>query len=187
MLASITVGAWSAVKILAEDLWISAVNARPASLGVNVFRPDNYIDFATLRQFGYEVKQRLGDLARKQDPGAFHSLANIRDAYAAAFRAPAGEIEARPPQELADLFTKYDRPLHILELLSDLLTHRGGTVDARFLASIKPFDLAEFTNLKPEQLLSLNGETVARLAGPAIEFGVQLIGFVDRWVQQNKA
>lgn len=186
LLASVLISAWTAFETLAGDLWVAAVNARPDSLGENVFGTNATIDFGLLREFDYQIEGRLGDAARKKDHGKFNSLDSIKEAYLLAFRAPPGDAKAKSSPNLVQLFNTYFRPLRVLELLRNLLAHQGGKVDAIFLAKIKPFDY-DLAKLEADKPIPLQGNMVIQGVGPVIEFGTKLIEFVDSWMKQIKS
>ncbi len=180
MLASMVIDAHAAVQILSEQLWVAAVNARPDSLGRNVFSAEHVIDMTTLRALGLSVGHRLGDVAILQDPAAFRDLAATEDAYGQAFRAAPGEAGA----QVGELFGQYRERLKLVELLAIVLTRRGGTMDETLIGAAGAID-SRLATLKASTLLPLDGESVASWIGPVIDFSVKLSAFVDGWLRRH--
>jgi hypothetical protein len=191
--------AWTAFETLASDLWEAAVNHHPAVLArlegarnriskqAGSFKRDKmelgYLpdkeefeprlkDFDRVTLGTYDASELMGTLLRENFK--FQTLAGLRQAYSKAF--PDSGCEE------IDLVLA-DHALDKLNLVRNLLLHKAGIVDDRFLkgADSIPWDILA----DEEKPLPLNGGDVRDLINPAIQCGEKLVLAVDKWMQSR--
>lgn len=124
---STTTQAWIGFESAAKNIWVSALNARPLTLGQPTFNllPDDSkesevssktIQVGLAAKFGFDLRTHLGTiLSERYD---FTSVGGIKKAYKTAF------------QSIDTLNKNLDNPvLFKLEQTRNLLVHRAGIID----------------------------------------------------------
>jgi len=173
-LASQLLNAWTAFEVLSGDLWVAALNENPAKL-VQPFiqaaekNPEKTIPISAIQKVGYDLAHSMGTILRETGRANFISLSSTRRVYEKTFG------ETFPP-----IFK--DENLRILELVRNLLAHRAGEIDERFLNEIAPLK-HPFENLQLRQTLQLDGMIVRDLSLAAITRGRELAIYVDNCLQ----
>ncbi|MBL8372842.1 MAG: hypothetical protein JNK28_15760 [Burkholderiaceae bacterium] len=179
-------------EVLASDLWEVAVNLFPYPLatlsGVSpvkakrrlaAFVDDGaasptqgkFIRMDYLQAHGFDLSHRMGTVLRERFN--FQVLDGIRDAYYSAF-----------PNESADVRTAIGADaLTALAATRNLLVHRSGFVDRRFLEEQARSELLQqlFPAPTPQALLPMSGLAVHNLVQPTIQLGADLLAAIDRF------
>lgn len=227
LFGSILVTSWMTFEMLATDLWIAAVNARPKTLAWNVVippttakkvpntherkKPDSIqqkvnsgakkkggelkdapqfkqqaptISFDSLAGHGFNISEEVGQFLKDDRRVNFDSLRGIRIAYYDAFRTP-GDDSQRTSQPLVDLFEKHFDDLKSLEAIRNLIAHRGGTVDPKFLAEVEEHD-KQLAQLPEKEPLEADGDFVLKYMKAVDSACVELFGFVDNWLAKRR-
>ncbi|MBK7767796.1 MAG: hypothetical protein IPI44_18105, partial [Sulfuritalea sp.] len=190
MLRGIVVGAWTTFEVLASDLWETAVNLFPHPLarlsGVSPAKTKRRLAAFTdegmtspaqgksirmdyLQAHGYDLSSRMGTVLRERFN--FQVVDGIRDAYYSAF-----EDE---PSKVRSLIASDE--LSALATVRNLLVHRSGSVDQRFLDEHARNSILQHLFPSPilRDLLPMSGLTVHNLVQPTIQLGTNLIVAVD--------
>jgi hypothetical protein len=197
--AMITTG-WTTFEVLATDLWEAALNYHPRHLS-DLSGKRNRISgkAGSIGREKEEAKQELKQEAvsapgllnvmRRVTRGtfnagnlmgtilkenfAFHKLSGIRLAYSAAFSKKSEAID------IALSKISLDR----LNLARNLLLHKSGIVDQKFLKGAKELNWA--AEAEDGKTLRLDGEIVIELFRPVFQCGMDLILAVDEWVSEK--
>lgn len=174
MLSAQIIGAYTAFETLAKDLWIAAVNGRPAKLGsrVEVVRSQQ-IPLTQLQQYDFNLKQHMGDLLEGDGKGKvrFDSIDSIRESYAAAFAESAFVKVLNKPE------------LFGLSEVRNLLVHRSGIADRKFVSRMK--SNSDWSHTPAGTILPLNGALAAKLTTTAVQCSIELARGVDCWLVAN--
>jgi hypothetical protein len=166
-LAAQVTGIWTAFETLAKDVWLTAVNTKPATLGPKITQA---IPVKKLQKFQYDLRGHMGELLA--DEFRFDSLKNLNQAYQAIFN---GE-----PEILA-VFS--DAGLNNASRVRNCVVHDAGKAANNFAKSMtgKPWEA-----VKDGELLPLDGDNVSVLAGSMVACGNSLIKLVDAWIAKAK-
>lgn len=179
LLAFTSVAIWTAVESLAKDLWISCVNLRLDPLAKNALRVQGSstgeggsksVRAEWLAKYGFDLRDRMGTLlVEDENKFQFDSPKLIRRSYVAAFgQSPESE----------KLWQELSRDLGLLNLTRNLVAHRAGIVDQRFVDQTQ-------TALPVGEYVPLNAETVADFLTVATQAACELLAFVDTWFATN--
>jgi hypothetical protein len=203
LLAAMLVGSWTAFEALATDLWVTAVNQRPMSLGVGALRApkrersssagketaetDKYtpMNLDILRQYRFNLGDCLGTMIKQKRKFDFNSLDGIQHAYCEAFSFTDKKGTRRaPPGEVKKWFSGTDHDqLMILESLRHVLVHQGGRVDRAFLDRVGG-KCQTFSTLREGERIELNGVMTRDFTAVAVRRGIVLITGVDEWLKK---
>jgi hypothetical protein len=166
---------WTALEYLASDLWITAVNKRPKTLGQRAIgqisnSPDGVelsahaISFRILAERDFDLRSCLGTVLKPAFD--FTRVEGIQRAYRC-------------------LFGKDDVTLCLggdtlkeLQIHRNLLVHKAGIVDAPFKAVVK-------TPVKIGERMLYDGPEACRLADTAIQSAARLATLVGEWLTNN--
>jgi hypothetical protein len=193
MLTSQLVGIWTAFETLAVDLWKASLNAHPKTLshlqgtqkriqrnckgkdvdGVSS-EPDKSLKLHAIHRLTEgtcDIRNAMGTLLQPLFP--FQRLEGIRAAYSAAFSKKSEKVDGALSHECLD----------VLCHIRNLIVHRAGIVDARFVSDTLQYDAAP--KVAAGHSLEVTGSVVVELANPVIECGVELISAVLDWLQEN--
>jgi hypothetical protein len=165
---SVLLGTWTAYEALAHDLWVSAVNARPAALGGK----------AQIAKKGRQRRKAARPI-RADDVGSqyeqkfsFNSLYGLAQAYEALF----GDL-------MSSIF--FLPELVGLELMRNVIIHRASLLDdwfwdekVRRRAKIPP-------NQRRNDRLRVDARDVANYMKATIQAGRSLVEYVDNWLTKN--
>jgi len=196
-LHGIVVGAWTTFEVLASDLWETAVNLFPYPLatlsGVSpaktkrrlaAFTEDGVASSAQgksirmdyLQAHGFDLSRRMGAVLRERFN--FQVLDGIRDAYYAAFADEPSNVRALIASDA----------LSALATVRNLLVHRSGSVDQRFLDEHARNKLLQqlFPSPTLQDLLPMSGLAVHNLVQPTIQLGADLIIAIDRYAPHQR-
>jgi hypothetical protein len=178
LLSSFLIGSWSAYETMAGDLWEAALNAHPEGLvelnGERGKKKPSQVPLSQLLKYRFDIRGKMGSILR--DQFVFGSLAEIRNAYLAAF-------DKRSARLVETAIS--DDSLDALHIVRNLLVHRAGVVDEEYLKlfiSFKNIPIAEI-----DERIVLDGEAVVGLVNPVVQKGLSLIRAVDTWLQWKPA
>jgi len=178
-MASQIIATWTAFEALAKDLWEAALNAKPAILAKLVGRGQSKpkagddpkrIRLDWLYRHDFDLSSHMGTIFIEENRYGFDSMDGLRDAYRDAFSLHGETVVKIVSNEMLDACNS----------IRNVLVHNGGIVDARYLkrsAHLPPQAVGELG--KPIQI---DGELVARINGPVIKAGHDLIIAVDNWL-----
>lgn len=118
--------AWSALEVLASDLFVRLLNAKPCLAGVlfreertrQLFRAKDLGD--ALEEHGYDLSGRMGQVLLQQS--RLDTLGKIKDVYGVLFGDSAALMTALGQPELWRFYK-----------VRNVIVHRGGVVDEQFL------------------------------------------------------
>jgi hypothetical protein len=196
--AMVTTG-WTTFEVLATDLWEAALNYHPrhlsdlsgkrkrisgkaGSLGREkeeakqeereaVSPPDLLNVMRRVTRGTYNAGELMGTILKENF--AFHKLSGVRLAYSAAFSKKSDEVDTA----LSNI------SLDKLNLVRNLLLHKSGIVDQKFLTGTK--ELNWTVEAEDRKTLRLDGEIVRELFSPVFQCGMDLILAVDGWVSEK--
>jgi hypothetical protein len=204
-MASLILGAWTAIETLAGDLWEAAVNAQPARLAeltgtekrigklvgekagvgdADISHGDEP-DLATegkhvsLRDIGMLTRGSY-DLSHKMGTllkgrFKFTTLRGIREAYSSAF----SENEKKARTAGIDNALR-DKGLDALNAVRNLIVHKAGIADAEYEQKAKNTPPAP--QLKEKDKLELDGNICRRLIDSGVRSSIELVKAVDSWL-----
>jgi hypothetical protein len=204
LLSAMLTGTWTAFETLAGDLWETALNLHPkglANLDGSASRitgkakdrrrrsrhiietggggDDSKIKKQIeLRKFSeatdgtFNLGTQMGSYHRTHSNVAFDSLWAIRAAYSCAFNKRRTAVD--------DALS--DPSLDVLSLVRNVLVHRSGVVDDKYLLAVRNVRNAPRAALNAP--LSFNGDRVAKLIKPVIATSLKLISAVDAEVMR---
>jgi len=202
-LSSMVVGTWTAFETFAGDLWVAVLNEHPAELallagtekriarraGTRNEEPESesgdskgsekLVSLQWLHDItrgDYDLSRRMGDVLKIRF--TWSVLAEIRRAYSLAFhekidRSVVGTID----EALAD------EALDGLNIVRNLLVHRGGIADARYVKNSKR--IGAIPRLEEQQPLRLDGEIVKSLVDPVVACCLKLLATLDGWLSDE--
>src|SRR5262249_32108698 len=158
LLSSSTSTAWTAFECLATDLWVAALDSRPATLAQRALKSlpsDDQSDGISgkgiavwqLAKYGFDLRGCMGRVLKPKFD--LTSLSNIKKAYFSAFE-KSKQIDA--------LFTAQD--LNLLEASRHVIVHRAGIVDGEFEGRTKAMGIS----WSVDAALPIDGKFVSRLA-----------------------
>jgi hypothetical protein len=183
LLSSATSGAWTAFECVATDAWVAAVNARPMQLWKKAWDAPGAegqaegldgksVPVGLPAKYGFDLRGHLGDLLKTRFD--FTSVSGIEKAY----RDTLGVSEAM--KRSLDSVT-----LRGLEVIRNVVVHRGGVVDQAFKDRVRKFEAQEGVEYAVGSPLPLDGRVVSKLVAAALEAGCDLLRFVDDWLADN--
>lgn len=178
MLNSMISNIWTAFEAFATDLWIEAVNLRPMTLGANAIAAPKHSDRNKPQKPKSDKASILADakigteIYRKRKFN-FGRLRGIRYAYEVTFGETMYKV-FRPKDTLG------------LELLRNLIVHKGGIVDQIFLDAVKDWGAIIPKEQEVKKPLRLNGEDVGAIVENAIQISANLLCFVDKSVGSGR-
>lgn len=170
-------------EVLVKDLWIKAANLRPRKIAMKAAKetkgprgPEGgkSIPISFLERNDFDLSAVMGDVLVESEKFEFDSLNAIKKSYVCAF-----------DESSMQLFfddQSYTQ-LRWLESLRNLLAHRAGKVDQRFLDEMQGHQL--FGTLPLNTDVPISGVTVSTFANWVIACCIGLIEFVDKWLIAN--
>ena len=170
------VNSWTAFETLAGDLWEAALNSHPHGLsdlkGKNV-QGEKTVQIGLLQKYSFDVSKAMGALLKEKRP--FDRLEDIRENYELAFYTDVAKISEALSNDLLDT----------LSSVRNLLVHRGGVVDERYLRRTKNLQLAPQAVIG--ERIKLDGDIVERLSLAMQLLGASLLHAVDEWLVAHPA
>lgn len=186
LLKTVLIQTWTAFEVLSEELWEGVLNEHPHRLAglegksgeSNEQRQNNplqkHVVLHELHKHGYDLSKVMGTILKGQFN--FTVLASIRRAYFAAFTKSRGDIEEAILHQSLDA----------LSAVRNLLVHRAGIIDQKFLAdsngiaSLEP--LRKFGLRNPAEF---TGDVVRDVVKPVLETSTRLVVSVDAWLTKH--
>ena len=181
-MASQVIATWTAFEAMAGDLWEVALNVKPAILaklsGRNQSKAKSgddprRIKLDYLHRYNFDLSAHMGSIFVEDKRYSFDRLDGIRDAYLDAFSVDG--------EQIAKIIS--DQALEVGSLIRNNLVHNGGIIDAAYLkrASVLP---PEALGALGEPIL-IDGDLVAKVNGPLIKVGHDLVVAVDDWLASH--
>jgi hypothetical protein len=212
ILIAVVIGAWTAFEVLATDLWITEVNARPMTLGVTALvgtrwsgggnagvgfdddqinntkettsRQPRYTPMSLdiLRQYEFNLGASLGTMIYRERKYNFNLLKGIKHAYGQTFATINGSA-CIARTEAKRWFSGEDyKKLEVLEILRHACAHSAGYADDLFRDRIK--GKYEFSYDADGQI-ELDGGIVIDLANAAVRCAIKLLEGADQWTDKT--
>ncbi len=197
-LSSAVVGEWTAFETFAGDLWEAALNVHPFELAelkgapwtaakgndesegsARDLRETKLVRLDWIQRVRYDSRNSMGTLLK--DRFEFSSFADIKNAYVIAW----SNIEDQ--KNIKAILGNSE--LDLLQSARNLLVHKGGIVDQRFLRRITDKSTRQinpiFAGAAIDQLLPVNGVVVAHFMTVMIGSATKLLAFVDNWLSDH--
>lgn len=185
---------WTTFEVLANDLWIAALNYHPKTLsalggrkarikkltgqqikGDETPKQDSIdskmVKLSLIQENMFDLSNSMGSILAVSQ--RFDSLDGIREAYSTAF--------SKRSEGIDSLLSRIE--LDSLSLLRNVILHNGGRCDKVYLSKSKTMPLCPLTDLGSR--VQLDGESVVNLINPVIEIGYKLIEEVRRWMPDH--
>jgi len=176
MLVNALVGTWTAFETLSGDLWEAALNCHPHELSQFNGKPKGHEEWKVasgyLHKHGYDLTKVVGTVLKNQKRYSFGQLSDIKKAYKHAFSKGIKDIDAIIGSDL-----------RALEVVRNLLVHRAGIVDEKFIGETK--NMPRFSGLKVNDELPMTGDLVATLLSSTIGSSLELYSEVERWLASH--
>lgn len=167
LLASATTSAWTAIEVLAGDLWEVVLNTYPSAVPHQF---EKAVPLSQLHLHGFDLRAHMGSILRAKCN--FKSVNGIRQSYDAIF----GKDVARSMDCDA---------LVVLEATRHVLVHKAGVVDGDYIGAWKAIAPEGVFAFSVGELLPLNGSIVSGLLSAALCVGRSLISAVDHWARKR--
>jgi hypothetical protein len=179
MLANTVINLWTAYETLAGDLWETALNIHPHELAKlqgqkkhkshasDDDKDSKQVDLNFLHKHRYDVSEVMGTLLKTRYE--FSRIEKIREAYKDAFWC-----------EFPDVDTMVGDTLYALACTRNLLVHKAGIVDEKFLRNTKRIGI--FTGAVVGEELFIDGKLVAKFIVDTLTSGIALVRAVDDWL-----
>jgi hypothetical protein len=120
------------------------------------------------------LRQVLGTILKETRKFDVNSLSGIRDAYIAAF-------DDDKTKDATSLFSGSDyQELLWLEATRNVLVHRGGKADKKFISRVKKDQ--SMAGIKEGNQLGITEEYAVRLSSVTVRSAMRLLTFVDHWL-----
>jgi hypothetical protein len=208
ILAASIIGTWTAFEVLATDLWITAVNSRPMTLGVTALLGMRWSDrnssaslevnenqnrakdsghkrerhtpmnLDILKRYKFNLGSSLGTMIHEEQKYNFNLLEGIKQAYEQTFAIARDSACAVRP-EVRTWFSGDDYcKLEALEAIRHVYAHRAGHADSRFWGRING---KYKVSCDADQRIELDGASVVDLADAAVRRASMLLKGVDQW------
>ena len=187
-LSSMIIGTWTAFEILASDLWVAAVDAHPYELSqLKAWKWVTQKPRERKAKKNKPPKCRSSGLPRKyprilglkkgktlaEDKIRFASLRSIKESYMSAFYCHHGGIKK----------VLESRELKVLASVRNLLVHKSGIVDGRFLKQIN--GTSSFLRQPVGRRLPICGQTTGDFVESGFRCSSNLIKEVDQWLANH--
>lgn len=167
----LTVHLWTVFEVLAKDLWISAVDARPSDLAKGAFNAkresiqDDILRMLSNGNFDICLSSRMGSILSSYYD--FSGRDEIVKAYTHAFGKDFNEISKAISE---------NSELRRLQGIRNLIVHSGGIVD-------ESYKRATATNHPVGEPIEIDGTIIRTMANSVIHTSLQLIEWVDEWLR----
>jgi len=168
---SIVIEAWTLFESLSEDLWEAALNFHPTVLGN--LKGKARFTFDDLQRNGFDVRNKMGTILKRQKDVGFRTLWDIRDSYSLAF-----SVQAAPIEAVLD-----DKTLKYAAAVRNLLIHKRGVIDQEFCNQTSGIpDIPEFDPNGPPIVFPISGELCAKLTDSRRASACWLVNAVHAWI-----
>jgi hypothetical protein len=186
------IATWTAIEVLAADLWEAALNSHPAILadlsgspkrikpGFEGGTPDRsdeggnrevrLTEIRRVTRGQYDLSDKMGTLLIEKFD--FSRLSGIRSAYSTAFSKNSANVDAALRSAALDAAS----------IVRNLLVHRAGVADEEYVDRAKGAGLPK---LATGDRFPLNGNTSAKIIREALDAAVGLIKAVDGWLKTH--
>jgi hypothetical protein len=190
IMASIIVGAWTAFEVLAEDLWVAALNSRPRlgliALDAEIRYSDNEREQEKKKEViaplpvwkaldpKFKINKRMGELLC--DYGRdFAKRGEAQKSFRKVF-----------PKERASIDAIFDsKNLRWVAATRNAIVHNGGLADGEFKKGVR--DHPRLKYVADDAPIPMDGATTYELCVAAIKSGMNLLDFVNSWLKNNEA
>lgn len=156
--------AWSTFETVAEDLWESAVNARPSKLA------SGKVETNDLKRFRFDVRNKLGTILKRSSEHSLRSLAGIREAYIATFKDKGEKIRSI----LCNCQLQYTAAVR------NVLIHKGGRIDEEYLEQVAKVPGAFRAEVGTR--LPIDGQTTYERAEAVLAGSAALLKATRAWI-----
>lgn len=177
MFAAVMLYTWTAFEVLATDLWVNAVDARPVGLGKPAFRKADSSRRKAAAKLPplHDPGSKYGTYLYQLNPPAqpfnrWGSLRGFEASYSAAFG-----------PGFASNFT--DPELVDLQAIRQVVVHRAGTVDTKFQGRIAK--ASRWSSLNPADEFPVDAESAVDYLAETVRCGTALLQAVDQWITLN--
>ncbi len=133
------------------------------------------MQISVIADYGYDLRQRMGDLLRDNKKVDFQSLRNMQKAYLVAFRDAVQPLVRETDQAYANVM--------ILSAIRNVLLHRRGKVDREFTSIVGKAarnSLPAITALKEGDRVAIRGGMLKELHTSVVDLCTKLMRFVDQ-------
>jgi hypothetical protein len=180
VLSAMIVESWGAFESLSEDLWKTAVNICPSAAVTNmtkraqILKPSNAatISISVLQGRKFDLRSCFGDMLVEERKVNFHKFNDTKKAYKIAL---GDDIEAE--------LSKHN-DLYAIEQIRNLLAHRGGVADRKFIDEM--IQHGNYNTTKIGDKIRLDGPLVCSIIDELVICSVVLCQAVDGWVMQHE-
>lgn len=166
---SATALTWTAVEVLAGDLWEAVLNAHPNVVPDSML--DKTVSISQLHRHGFDLRKQMGTVLRPKV--SFKSVDGIRKAYAPIFKNSVTDTLDCPP-------------LVVLEATRHVLVHRAGIIDADYIADWKSFTGKDLFAFEPGDIVPLDACIVSAFVNAAAFVGRGLLHTVNEWLETQR-
>ena len=198
-LSAMVINAYTAFESLSTDLWVAAVNMRPHSLAVNVINKAPIksgdalgvqastatIPLEYLLEHKFNLSRHMGDILKERNRVSLESLNSTQKTYAITFLelASANRGGLQESKKLTTIFEQNNKDVGALEAIRNLIAHRGGIVDQKFLDLARKYSMD--VRAQVGDALNISGEVVEKYSKAAIDLSIALLQFVDGWLHTH--
>jgi hypothetical protein len=194
---------WTALEVLATDLWVTAVNQLPKSLGANAFgarsdeslsriaateseRKTDRIDLDLLFKYDLDLKTRFGDFLYREGPRKFNTLDSLQNAYSETFCHIDGKTgrRNRPTWVIQWADPAHQPGLRLTEALRHVLAHKGGRADEKFRERIEVIK-HPLASAPIGEAIPVSGPLVVECVDGTRTAAKLLVEGVDGWLSQS--
>lgn len=177
ILANALINSWTALETLYADLWEDTLNAYPQQLSKLSGKAggekkedkeqNKKIDLDLIHKHNFDLSTSMGTILK--DRYTFSIFRDVKRAYRDAF---AKDYPALEPA--------FSVEVDALEAARNLLVHRAGRIDDKFLARSSVATV--LPGLNPGDELWVDGRMAAKFLDATISSGIHLIQTVDEWI-----
>ena len=180
VMAAMITGTWTAFEVLAGDAWTAAVDEKPLTYLKSTAKEGKIQLNLTVAQFqdnGYDMRGKIGTLAKDHEGVSFLKLRRIKDAYSSALDIKISAFD-----------THKDRSLFDLSQIRNTIVHGASQVNTSFLDTMVQIlnPRTQFSGLTLQEKIPLDGPLIVELIDGAITASVELITAVDQWIAEAK-
>tara|TARA_R110000851_G_scaffold330847_2_gene504201 strand:- start:1577 stop:2506 length:930 start_codon:yes stop_codon:yes gene_type:complete len=163
---------WSIFETFVIDVWITAVNSRPESIGRAVveerkeFLMKTIFNLAVDSNFNLSIQERIGNISATAYD--FTSIRGISKAYEVAFK--------KKKPKLNSIFK--NQKLLCVNALRNVTIHNGGVIDEAYCRMLEDFS-------KLGDKVELTGHQLQEYANTIIDIVIELIQTIDQFLAQK--
>ena len=162
---------WTAIEMFTGDLWEAALNCHPQELsqlkGRRSGAEQPKMDISHIHRHDYNLAEVMGTLLK--DRYKFTNYHSIKDAYSDAFARDFPDIDTIIPPEI-----------DALDCARNLLVHRAGIVDDKFIGRTRNSGL--FGQLAVGDQMPVNGPIFSTFSVATATAAASLYRAVDDWI-----